>query len=384
MTLTIKQLIAYLEIKNLRLRELRRLIVDSFGSPFQMQALLNGQYVDANETKCILCEDDGDCAILTGVMMFDLHANGVEIIPPETKPNRELAILKLELAKIRLRNKSKTWNWIVGLVILGLILETDGKKCLALREYKEACEVLSKYYLRIYRNEYLSEAQQLRSELEKKLQQLSIFRLIPLPVVPVPLDPARPAPIPPEPLAEDISPVPKESPTPTPMFTDERDYLALFSIPVYGTVQAGLDGKLHVDHFDVFTIVNQIELKKQVYDVYNIHGASDSDRQVTITTKREHGWLRVAGLSMNGWDLPLNENDYVLFYKSQVANPLDYVIASNPDQSGEMSLIVKRLNAEKNQLLSKSKDTSKKYDPIPVDAEHRIMGIVLAVAKPVK
>jgi SOS-response transcriptional repressor LexA len=46
--------------------------------------------------------------------------------------------------------------------------------------------------------------------------------------------------------------------------------------------------------------------------------------------------------------------------------------------------MVKRYDAEKNQLLSKSIDTSKPYAPIPVDDNHQIIGIVIAVAKPAK
>jgi hypothetical protein len=99
-------------------------------------------------------------------------------------------------------------------------------------------------------------------------------------------------------------------------------------------------------------------------------------------TTRTHGWLRVHGLSMNGWDIPFDENDYVLFYKASVVSHLDYVIASNLDPSGGMALIVKRFDEKNNQLLSKSKDTGNPYDPIPLDEDHQIVGVVLAVAKP--
>jgi hypothetical protein len=48
-----------------------------------------------------------------------------------------------------------------------------------------------------------------------------------------------------------------------------------------------------------------------------------------------------------------------------------------------MALIVKRFDAEKNQLISKSKDTSNPYNPIPLDEDHQIVGVVIAVAKPI-
>jgi SOS-response transcriptional repressor LexA len=46
--------------------------------------------------------------------------------------------------------------------------------------------------------------------------------------------------------------------------------------------------------------------------------------------------------------------------------------------------MVKRFDAEKRQLISNSEDTSKPYPPIPLDKNHQIIGIVIAVAKPVK
>jgi hypothetical protein len=87
---------------------------------------------------------------------------------------------------------------------------------------------------------------------------------------------------------------------------------------------------------------------------------------------------------MNGWDLPFDENDYVLFYKASIASHLDFVVASNSDPSGEIALIVKRFDVENNQLISRSKDTSKLYSAIPMDEDHQIVGVVIAVAKPTK
>ena len=167
-----------------------------------------------------------------------------------------------------------------------------------------------------------------------------------------------------------------------PLNNDDKNYLALFSIPIYGTVEAGSDGILHIDHFDTFTIVNKIELQGQAFDVYGIHGTASVDRQITITTTRTHGWLHVHGLSMNGWDMPFEEHDYVLFYRASVASHLDYVVASHLHPAGDIALITKRYDEKNNQLLSKSKDTSKSYDPIPLDKDHQILGIVIAVAKP--
>jgi hypothetical protein len=160
-----------------------------------------------------------------------------------------------------------------------------------------------------------------------------------------------------------------------------KSYLALFSIPIYGAVEAGPDGELHIDHFDTYTEVNKVILQGQVFDLHHISRNRD-DREIPMMSGKTYGWLRVHGLSMNGWGIPFDENDYVLFYRTLVAEHLDYVIASNQDLSGEMALIVKRFDEKNNQLLSKSKDTSKSYGPIPLDEDHQIVGIVIAVAKP--
>lgn len=352
MTLNITELLGHLEINDLRLNNVRNQIIGSLANRNNLQPLINEQCLDEKETGCMLCDEKGECAILNGIIYINLN-------------KLEEAIKELENAKQLLHNKYETWDRIVGLALLGIAFERSGKKYLALREYKRAHDELKNIYLRVHANEYVEKAQILETELASKLTKLSTSSLSPI-----------------DGPEQSLQQSKLESPsTPSKPASTDKDYLALFSIPIYGTVEAGLDGTLHIDHFNIFTVVNQVELKKQLYDVYNVHGTVDADRQIRITSKREHGWLRVHGLSMNGWELPFNENDYVLFYKSQSASHLDYVIASNADPSDEISLMVKRFDEQKNELISKSTDTSKPYDPIPVDKGHQILGIVIAIAK---
>ena len=87
---------------------------------------------------------------------------------------------------------------------------------------------------------------------------------------------------------------------------------------------------------------------------------------------------------MNAWKMPFNEGDYVLFYESDEASHLDFVIVSSADPSGQVSFIVKRYDYFNNLLLSKSNDTTKDYAPIRRDEDHKIRGIVIAIAKPVE
>jgi hypothetical protein len=114
---------------------------------------------------------------------------------------------------------------------------------------------------------------------------------------------------------------------------------------------------------------------------HNINFIKRTDNVNTLVGK-QYGWAKVLGDSMNGWDLPFDKNDYVLFCGTSVASHLDYVITSYRHPTGDMALTVKRFDEKNNLLLSKSKDTSRSYDPIPLDRDHQIVGIVIAVAKP--
>ncbi|MFZ5857132.1 MAG: S24 family peptidase [Chloroflexota bacterium] len=347
MVLNLQLITSWLEIEDGRIVDLKNSIMATFGNPQKMRPLIDRQCENREQTHCLSCESESGCLILNGIVYLELG----EI---------ENAIREIESANRHFRNKNETLNQIIGLVLLGQAYEDKRKDHLALREYEQAQNVLGNYR-RIHANDYLTKAEALKDILDGKISELSESN-----------------------FSGNSSPAGSVNTNPNQAINAGKDFLALFSIPIYGTVEAGLDGTLHIDHFNIFTIINQVELKKQLYDVYNVHGTAEADRQITITTKREHGWLRVHGLSMNDWDLPFSENDYVLFYKSQTASHHDFVIASNTDPSGEIDLMVKRFDAEKNQLVSKSKDKSKPYGPIPVDERHQIVGIVIAIAKPAK
>ena len=347
MTFNIKELTELLEISDRGLDDLKKRIIESFDDKKKIRAILRRQCRDRRESRCLSCDDEGDCFILNGIMYLVMD-------------DAKKSIQELENANQHLHSKGETWNRISGLVLLGIAYEKHHKSHQALREYKKACEILTSNYLYIHVNDYIEKARLLKIELQDKLKELSVPGL-------------------------SVAPPPKKDSghisSPSPSLND-KDYLALFSIPIYGTVEAGPNGELLINHSDTFTIVNQVNFEKQMYDVHSVHGTASGDRKITVMATKTHGWARVHGLSMNGWDISFDENDYVLFYEASFASHLDYVIASNRDQSGEIALIVKRFDEKNNQLLSKSKDTSKSYDPIPLDEDHQIVGVVIAVAKP--
>lgn len=347
MALNLKELTEQLEIEDQDLMDFKNQIVESFGNEQKMWDTLNRQCLNQEDAHCLLCDDEGDCFILNGIIHLALN-------------NPENAIKELENANQQLRSKDETWNCIIGLVLLGIANEKCQRGHLALREYKSAYEMLKGNYLLVHANDYIEKARLLDMELQYKLGQLSSQNHS------APSHPKA------DPAHVNLNPPGNNG----------KDYLTLFSIPIYGTVEAGPDGALHIDHFDTFTIVSEIELQGQAYSVHSIHGTASMDRQITVTSLRTYGWARVHGLSMNGWDVPFDENDYVLFYRASTASHLDFVIASNRLTDSDMSLIVKRFDGKNNRLLSKSKNSSRSYDPIPVDRDHQIVGVVIAVAKP--
>jgi phage repressor protein C with HTH and peptisase S24 domain len=349
MTINLKKLTEQLEISNRELNDLKKQIIESFDDENKMCALLNQQCRNQEDVHCLSCDDEGDCFILDGIIY--LRINDIEN-----------TIKELEHANQHLRGKDEIWNSIIGLVLLGIAFEKCKKNHLALYEYKKAHEKLKNNYLRVHANDYMEEARSLANELQNKINELSV--------------PSASTAPPPQ--------IDSGNTNPNPPSNDDKDYLTLFSIPIYGTVEAGPYGKLHIDHFGDFTIVNKVELQGQSFEVHSVYGSVFIDRQITVTTTRDYGWLRVHGLSMNGWDMPFDENDYVLFYRSSVASHHDFVVASHRDASGEMALIVKRFDEKANQLLSKSNDTSDSYNPILLDEDHQIVGVVIAVAKPLQ
>ena len=326
--------------------DLKELIMQSFDNPKAMRLIVDRQCENREQTHCYSCGNEAGCLILNGIAHLALG----EI---------KTAIIKLENANQHFRNEDMIWNHIIGLAILGNAYEKRKKDHRAFRIFEKAHHLIKNNYLRIHANDYIDKAQQLENVLKNKIAELSA-------------------------LGVSATPTSKTEFVDTnsnPPSVDNKDYLALFSIPIYGMVEAGPDGELYVGHLGTFTLVNKVELQGQTFDIHSVHGTTFVDKQIIVMTTRTHGWLRVHGLSMNGWNLPFEENDFVLFYRSPAASHLDYVIASKIDPSGEMALIVKRFDAENNQLLSKSKDTTNPYHPIPLAEDHQIVGVVIAVAK---
>jgi hypothetical protein len=351
MALNLKNLIEQLQIVDPEIIDLRIRVISALGNALVMRDILDRQCENRDQTNCFSCEEDGICSVVTGVAHLDLD----EI---------DTAIKELENGNQHFRSKDETWNSIVGLTLLGKAHEKYGNSHQALIEYKKALHLLTESYIRFHINDYdeLDKARPLEKELKAQLTQFCP----PHPSAAMHIQSDNPGAKPDESTVE-----------------GERAYLSLFSMPIYGTVTAGPDGEIYINPAEnTFTLISKIELEGRVFDVFSVGNIVSRDRQITLIPQESYGWAKVRGLSMNGWNTPLDENDYVLFRESQTANHNDFVIVSSRDESSDIMLIVKRYDELKGQLISKSTDASQRYNPIPMDDNHKIVGVVIAVAKP--
>jgi SOS-response transcriptional repressor LexA len=99
-----------------------------------------------------------------------------------------------------------------------------------------------------------------------------------------------------------------------------------------------------------------------------------------------YGLVKVEGKSMNNAKpININDGDYVLFSKQQHSEENDIVIASRRDENGEFAYMVKRHKKRDGLLVSESSgdDNSQPYEPIEINEDYQILGVVFAVVKPI-
>ncbi len=158
-------------------------------------------------------------------------------------------------------------------------------------------------------------------------------------------------------------------------------FLALPSFPVFAQVQAGPDGPIwgETQQKELIMEIRTFGVGAREYAVFPLH----SDRRyVALQRDRLYGWIVVKGNSMNAANsVPIVHDDLVLFYIADDADDNSIVVVSCPEPSGAgYRYMIKRWRAREKAFLSESLED---YSPIPRDQEHRILGVAVAVAKPV-
>lgn len=161
------------------------------------------------------------------------------------------------------------------------------------------------------------------------------------------------------------------------------DYLIATWLPVYNGVQAGLSGVSWIEQIGYSIGISQIVIEGRHFNLFNLRKTSPTDRQIRIKPGERAGFIKVIGNSMNACTpTSIEENDYILFYKTPNATDGDIVIASQPSPGSDPAYIVKRYKAADKTLLSETNDTTQAYPPIKIGRRHQILGVVIAVAKP--
>ena len=164
-----------------------------------------------------------------------------------------------------------------------------------------------------------------------------------------------------------------------------QDYLLLQWLPIYNSVRAGKQGIVWGDvSAHNGTTIYKVELDGKLYEVFSIHSSNKvRGRQITLSSKNNYCWAKVKGHSMNACEpVQLNNNDFVLCSTSWSKNQDAIVIAGFINDNQETSMMVKKYVSKENLLVSETVDTSEDYSPIQITKEYKILGTVIAVAKP--
>jgi tetratricopeptide (TPR) repeat protein len=264
----------------------------------------------------------------------------------------QIAARWFDKAATQFRGQDSSWNEVIALKDAGQSYQLGNQSTQAGIEYKKAIHALTKY-IKIHRTDYSTESQALFNSLEVLILAAHM------------------------PGKKDQAETSEEARNPVKPL--HRNRLILPWIPVYTGIRATpggpiWDGPLPKNSPSDIEIVNFDDRQ------YIIQSLNPSDKQITLSEGRKYGWAKVFGDSMNA--IPILEGDYVLFYENPDAEDNAVVLASCKDPAGAgLEYVVKRYDKLEKQLLSETEPPNS-YNPIPIKGDTRILGIVIAVAKP--
>jgi hypothetical protein len=267
------------------------------------------------------------------------------------------------------------WNQAMTLWFLGLIQLQEENKNLSLRSLELALSILTPMVRDLKAESNYKKAFECEICIEQIHNDLNEAHLIPLPNI-----------------NHTTMQVIKTDPVSTSYISTTSDnitaapegYIQIPWLPIYEDVEAGTNGIIWIDSPNhEKTELHQVFLQGKQCNVYPAHMGS---RRVVINNERQYAWAKVHGHSMEqATPTSIREDDYVLFYKTNTADIDHIVIVAQflPGPNDE-SYMVKRFDLEDNMLLSQTSLTGKEYESIPFNSKrHRIVGIVVAVAKPI-
>lgn len=335
MTLDIKTLINLLHFENsLEFSKLKNLTFESINDSKVMHSIAERQCKCCIENSCYECGNEPGCLILTG---FACLASG------ELKS----AIEKFENANQHFQNEGETLNHAIGLIFIGKSYENLKNEQRAFHAYEKARKIIESYLLQHEKHYTIREKiLPLKAGVDEKLAELNPYT--------VKDKPAQPS----------------------------QARLAFPWIPAYTGLQAGPNGPIWIGSLpkDGGSFVDEIILEDKPHEIYSV---KSNDHIITLTSDKEYAWAKVSGNSMNdAKPTSILEDDFVLFYKSGTADHHSIVIASHAeDKSAGNQHVVKRYSQNEQAFLSETKSPNS-YPPMPITNHTKIIGVVIAVAKP--
>ncbi len=184
-------------------------------------------------------------------------------------------------------------------------------------------------------------------------------------------------------------PAAKSSPHDTELSIQEGEIVEEISLPwldfIDVAAQADPDGyHLRLDSPQkVPTAISHIIIEDRDCTIHALKKTSARiDRIIKLVASRRYAWIKVVHDSMKNFDPPIEEGDYILYYECNTPPPeASIVVVSETDETKEEErILVKQYSKIDNCLYSYNNE--KKYAPRPPCEHCRIVGIVVAVAKP--
>ncbi|MEZ0395624.1 MAG: S24 family peptidase [Anaerolineales bacterium] len=280
---------------------------------------------------CYDCESEGGCSIFLGIALLELG-------------HRREAKLKIEEAIQCFRSCSDYWNQINALNLLGWIHEKEGNHHHALHHYREAFKLLTGTYHSVNSYDYRPAPTILKTELEQSISRL------------------------------------QHGPS---LSGRARQRLRIGWFPIYARVEATPQGPIWMEAAGG---QNCVEAESVVINgkTHTLHSCIPGENSISLRPDKRYGWVEVHGDSMNAaTPVPVEEHDFALFYQADDAGDGDIVVAIRADPSGAgYEHFIKRLDRKNKQLLSQTQ-ASQGYPPIHLSNKCKIVGVVVAIAKPV-
>ncbi len=299
-------------------------LLNSLHNPAELHKLLSQMEQDTKN--CYLCNNEGACLVLFAAIHFAIK-------------DFSKSIRIIEDANLRFSVDNDVWNLIHSLELTGYIQDQNGNPHQARMYYKEAQRLLEERYKPTHSLDYDPAIQKVQEELKMLL-------------------------------------LPKHS------FGYKPFTLQIDALPIYESIEAGPTGPIWQTYpSPVYAELGTLLFDKKPYQIFSV---LPNTLSLHFQPIKKYALVEVKGDSMNNaTPTPICERDYVLFYEARAANHHDIVIVAKADSAKSgYQYLVKRFDETNKQLISETK-SAKKYPPIPLTPEDYILGIVIAVAKPV-